>query len=538
MRVSICNNDTLSLSDSSSQASLEEYRRRSESQSSLSFSVQPRRLSDDDSVTVSSRDAGITPYQSTQPTSTRDRPTQSSHHSRNSHDDDISSFELVHPRNSPVSSNTDPFADPSMTRSTSGYMVSRQQSDEYLSAARRFPADVSEVFENLRIQDRVRGNLAPSPDDPAPAHNRSVAWLQDQNEHLIRSKLGALPEPSTADGASVDSGGDGDPPLRRNLRGSLYYYDYASFTDSSGSSQAHDSGFGDVLSTCDRPDNVSGFEHKPRLSPENLHWVANQQMSRSHGLQPLSLQSPIMPSHNSDPLPTSRDFDHIDPETPPEVLQFVPVRPPHPSLLTDCSECDTVLDSMRYVCKDCGEKSPIPYRMDKGKGKGTYRNNNLASHQFHQLASSSTPNIPFPFVSNEFASSSYDNAQKPLPALPNRPSTPSYSIASISDHYVHRSFGEGYELCAGCMVKVWAGVAHAINAGESPTPSGLSSPDETSEWTRSAPKQKGQLRHSYVEKSWDHKGWMNVGTFLRQLIQIPLMLHIVIRARRHRVLDM
>jgi hypothetical protein len=534
MRVSISDSETLSLSDTSSLASLEEYRGRSESQSSLSFSGQSQRLLDDDSVTVSSRDAGITPYQSTDPTSTRDRPTQSS---RNSRDDDVSSFELVHPKNSPVSSNTDPFTDLSMIRSTSGYMVSRQQSDEYLSAARRFPADVSEVFENIRIQDRGRGDLVPSPDDTASAHNRSAAWLQDQNEHLIRSKLGTLPVPSTADGASVDSGRDGAPPLRRNLQGDLYYYDYQSFADSSGSSQAHDSGFEDVLSTCDGPDNVSGFEHKPRLSPENLHWVVKQQMSRSHELQPLSLQSPVMPSHNSDPLPNSRDFDHIDPETPPEVLQFVPVRPPHPSQLTDCSGCRAVLDSMRYVCKDCGEKSPIPYRMDKGKGKGTYRNSNPASHQFHQLASSSSPNISLPFVSNEFASSSYDIAQKPLPALPNRLSTPSYSIANISDYHIHRSFREGYELCAGCMVEL-AGVAHAIDAGESSAPFGPSSPDETSEWTRSAPKQKGQLRHSYVEKSWDHKGWMNVGTFLQQLIQIPLMLPIVIRARRHCVLDM
>jgi hypothetical protein len=297
------------------------------------------------------------------------------------------------------------------------------------------------------------------------------------------------------------------PPPRQNPHGNLYY-DYTSLADSCSSSHAHDSGFEDAFGVRDELDNDSLLEHKPRVSSMNLSWLVKQQIHRRHELGPLS-QPPDVQWQHSEPYSTSREFPQIDPETPLEVLQFVRVRPPHPNQLTNCSECGNMLDLLRYVCRDCGEKSPMHQILDKGKGKSTNRNGS-AFHQYHHLAS---PDISLPFVSNEFASSSYDITHKPLPNPPSGSSTS--STLSVPDYSSYQSYEKGYELCARCLDE--GGIAHAIDAGEPATSSSTrtgnspSSPD-ASEWTRSAPRHKGQLRHSFIEKSWGHEGWVDVGT--------------------------
>jgi hypothetical protein len=267
----------------------------------------------------------------------------------------------------------------------------------------------------------------------------------------------------------------------------------------------------------------------------NLSWlVGQQQINRRHEPGPLS-QPPDAQWQNSNPFSDSHEFPQIDPETPLEVLQFVRVRPPHPHQLTDCSGCGTVLDLLRYVCRDCGEKSPMHQMLDKGKGKSTNRNGS-AFHQYHHSAA---PDISLPFVSNEFASSSYDIAHKPLPNPPSGFSTPSSSTFSVPDYISHQSYERGYELCAGCLGH--AGIAHAIDAGEPPsssttrTSSSPSSPD-ASEWTRSAPRHKGQLRHSFIEKSWGYEGWVDVGTLPPPAIQVSMQLLTSIRTKRHGLL--
>jgi hypothetical protein len=78
---------------------------------------------------------------------------------------------------------------------------------------------------------------------------------------------------------------------------------------------------------------------------------------------------------------------------------------------------------------------------------------------------------------------------------------------------------EGYELCSDCIESV--GITHAIEAGLSLAQSPslrvkYASPEEAehalSQWRRSAPRQKGQLRHAYLEKIWGYRGWEDVGT--------------------------
>ena len=57
------------------------------------------------------------------------------------------------------------------------------------------------------------------------------------------------------------------------------------------------------------------------------------------------------------------------------------------------------------------------------------------------------------------------------------------------------------------------------------------SPEETlSQWRRSAPKQKGNFRHAYIEKVWGPAGWTDVGMYLHLSTNLELITFL--RARR------
>jgi hypothetical protein len=96
------------------------------------------------------------------------------------------------------------------------------------------------------------------------------------------------------------------------------------------------------------------------------------------------------------------------------------------------------------------------------------------------------------------------------------------STLTVPDvHSPHSSVENGYELCSGCIES--AGVNHALEVNRAPgtspgrgntSPSSLEDAQRAlSQWRRSAPKQKGQLRHAYLEKVWAHRGWEDVGKY-------------------------
>ena len=64
------------------------------------------------------------------------------------------------------------------------------------------------------------------------------------------------------------------------------------------------------------------------------------------------------------------------------------------------------------------------------------------------------------------------------------------------------------------------GVQHSLESSATPgaSPGPGTSPEDAeralSRWRRTAPSQKGVLRHAYIEKSWTHNGWEDVGAYL------------------------
>lgn len=505
--------DGPSLSDTSSLISLEEYKGRNGSQHSFSFGTPSVDL-DDDSVTVSSRDTGM---ESRVPSGLgRSRPQLNGSLGSSSQSQQTSSWVSVsHPTTtaapSPLGRRDPPLSLDQKTTKSDPF-----SDDNELTAADRYPEDPSAVFERLKLQEELGDDRSSVDFESLARNSRGAAWLKDQNERTIRSMLGALPEPSVSDNASLaPPAGEqigGDLALERDPRG-RYYYTYTSA--GSSTSQTHDSGYDERLSgQFDRPDN--GL--RPRPSSMHLNWLAAQQIKSKDLRRPKpSISVPSFHTHHSDPLPsreylTANGGGSVDKE----LLQLFQLSVPPTGSLTDCSECGTLLDAIRYVCSTCGEKMPVE---DQISTKGKERDSSSGIDFTYPPPRPPFSTSPVPSASSQtYIGSSetlYDPftlRHKPLPSVPSSlnltvPGSPSRG---------------GYELCSGCVES--AGVHHAIEAGIAPGSSpGISAPaspedaQAASQWRRAAPR-KGQLRHAYKEKVWGHDGWEDVGKLRLGLI--------------------
>jgi hypothetical protein len=501
--------DGPSLSDTGSLVSLEEYRGRNASQHSFSFGSPSVDL-DDDSITVSSRDNGGASVAYV----------RQNHQSKDS---------LGHTSKSPQSSWVSVKPPRTVMDGASGRQLASSEdttaqasnpfSDEYeLPAAERFPENPSAVFERLKQQESVDDGSSVQ-FDALSRNDRGAAWLKDQNERTIRAMLGALPEPSESDEASLALQTreelSGDLALERDPRG-RYYYTYTSM--GSSASQTHDSGYDEGSN--DRQGSPHGG-NRARPTSMQLDWLAAQQI-RSDDRQ---LQSSVssLHTHNSDPLP-SRDNHFLEEGSSHlidrDLLHLLPPPVPPPGTLTNCSECGALLEAIRYVCTTCGEKLPVDHRMQlKGKGRdylpGAYSYpppRHIPPFTMTHLNSTSSHTL---VGGSDTLYDSINCRTKPLPSVPSSSSLVVPVAPSI----------RGYELCNGCIES--AGVLHAIEAGlasgSSPVLSVQGSPEDTqvaSQWRRAAPK-KGQLRHVYREKVWGHNGWEDVGNCMSPHLSYP-----------------
>ncbi|THU92735.1 hypothetical protein K435DRAFT_758000 [Dendrothele bispora CBS 962.96] len=521
--------DGPSLSDTGSLASLDEYQDRNGS--SLSFSLgAPSVDLDDDSVTVSSRDASALSVQ--EPVTARRSPYGSQLTGESSYagrSGETSWAGVSHP----TSYTTDPRSRVPSSRgggsSMDPFSDNHRESGSINSV--HYPEDPSAVFERLKLEEALKDDSSSVNYNPVTSDDRGLAWLKDQNERVIRSKLGTLPEP--------DIGGDqssvslqleeedqlGDLALQRDTRGK-YYYSYNS-AGSSSVSQTHDS-----ASNIDETQNFEvdpsiqgGVGGKPRPTSRQLNWLAAQQkaVSQKRSQQSLAL------THHSNPSNPS-----IDTIIPPELLPFIEISPPPQDILTDCSKCGVLLDNMRYVCSTCGAKEPVSEHF-KGKAKVlpistdhsfTYppERRVYSSIMSPTFSSSSRTFVGSVISDSESISSpisvsggsSNGRLRKPLPSIPIPEGSQTSLFVPSHKHSIKNKMA-GYELCAMCIES--AGVDHAIEAGLAPgsspttgnySPSSPEDAQRVSQWRRAAPRQKGQLRHAYLEKIWTHTGWADV----------------------------
>ena len=396
-----------------------------------------------------------------------------------------------------------------------------------------------------------------------------AAWLRDQNARTIKSMLGDLPSsseasfdrhaPDTTDRRSVLSG---ELALHQDPSGKYYY----AYTVGSSYASSHDSGDEDASDIHHSSVQVEPAQSRP--TSMDVHGVDVPEVPGPSGSDlRRSLTSASTSSSNpfADPRPSADVYplDFIHPDVPPEVLQFITSIPPAPPRdPPTCSNCTIILDAIRYVCSTCGEKrlmSPSVSSTSSGKGKdkavdSVAHSPNGAhvyppsprSNSYPSPPSSSPSNSTWSIVSGSdhshhplrSFSDSTINAQastnggrrpsKPLPAIPVSPTANSSStlvpqmmlnghmqINGLGPYARENSSMLGYELCWECLPT--AGVTHALEMSVAPGSSPVhakwstSGEDALSQWRRTAPTQKGQLRHAYIEKSWGHGGWQDVG---------------------------
>lgn len=556
--------DGPSLSDTSSLVSLDEYKNRNGSEYSLSLSAAPQGEPDDDSVTVSSKDLGskYDVYRANGPktvvmTTSREplisKSPQPSTHASQREDGSATSFhpsltsEIIQSapgsQGGPRAQELDPFAD---ERSQQGSSL---------------------VLERLKLED---GQKPSSSYGSYTLHSeRGAAWLRDQNSRTIKSMLGDFPSPSEAsfdhhapDPADRRSVLSGELALHQDPSGKFYY----AYTVGSSYAPSHDSGDEDASDIHRSSVQVEPAQSRP--TSMDVHAVAvpdvpgpsGSDLRRSSTSASTSSANPF-----ADPRP-SVDFyrvDYIHPDVPPEVLQFITSIPPAPPRdPSTCSHCTIILDAIRYVCSTCGEKRPMsPSESSTSSGKGKDRAIDFVAHSPNDAhvyppspRSNSYPSPPSPSPSNSswtavsssegshhplrsFSDSTVNahtssnggrRPSKPLPAIPTSPtansSSPPVPQMMINGHMHGNGYGPyarediamiGYELCWECLPS--AGVTHALEMSVAPGSSPVhakwstSGEDALSQWRRTAPSQKGQLRHAYVEKSWGHGGWQDVG---------------------------
>ncbi|GBE89623.1 hypothetical protein BKA93DRAFT_759516 [Sparassis latifolia] len=530
--------DGPSLSDTSSLVSLDEYRNRNGSDFSLSFTSPPPAEIDDDSVTISSKDLGskYELYRARGAKTIVSAPSQEpliARPARPPDDWEASSVPSIAPTldlgdvQSARSSLANPFLDDDSPPEDSGHRD-----------------DPSSVFQRLKLEDTRQASSSHS---SSTLHSeRGAAWLRDQNARAVKAMLGDVPSRplsySGADSADMlddaSSAMGGELALQQDSSGK-YYFAYTAGS-SAGSQSAHDSGYDDRSSVYDdlgtsvagsdevvqsRPVSmeVNVFDLQGAASGEtsDLHRCASS-ASTSSSSSSSSVSNPFTRRSNSEPTFT-QDFVH--PDVPHDVLPYITTVPPVPPQdPPSCSECGVILDAIRYVCSKCGEKKPPGAQENGGKGKDrevyVERSHNHSSHA-HSPSLSPLQRATSPSLSSWSVVTGSDiplrplgdNAPwKPLPAIP----SPKY-LAVTPESMPSTPKETGYELCWGCIES--AGVTHALEMSVAPGSSPgsgdwPSSPEDAqralSQWRRSAPSQKGQLRHAFIEKSWGHKGWQDV----------------------------
>lgn len=556
--------DGPSLSDTSSLVSLDEYKNRNGSEYSLSLSAAPQGEPDDDSVTVSSKDMGskYDVYRANGPKTVVMAP---------SREPLISKSPQPSSHASQWENGSAASLHPSLTseiiQSASGSQGPHVQGLDPFADGRSQQGS-SSVFERLKLEDDQQPG---SSYGSYTLHSElGAAWLRDQNARTIKSMLGELPSsseasfdrnaPDATDRRSVPSG---ELALHQDPSGKYYY----AYTVGSSYASSHDSGDEDVSDIHHSSVQVEPAQSRPNSM--DVHGVAVPDVPGPSGSDlRRTLTSASTSSSNpfADPRPSADVYplDYIHPDVPPEVLQFITSIPPAPPRdPPTCSNCTIILDAIRYVCSTCGEKRPMsPSVSSASSGKGKDKAVDCVAHSpngahvyppspransYPSPPSSSPSNSTWSVVSGSdyshhplrsFSDSTLNahtstngtrRPSKPLPAIPTSPTANSSSTLvpqmMVNGHMHGNGHGPyarenspmiGYELCWECLPT--AGVTHALEMsvaapGSSPVHAkwSASGEDALSQWRRTAPTQKGQLRHAYVEKSWGHGGWQDVG---------------------------
>lgn len=426
-------------------ASLDDYRDDSESQPSFSFGS-VRREFDDDDVTVSSRDY-IVSSQVPNGRHAAEHETRSLHLSSSSWMS-VEREQGAEPEGSPSGTQRAPDAAPQLP-------------------------DAPDVDD---VQEEQEGDWSSINFEPPAVNARHAAWLREQSSLNNLANIGNIQSKSRATDtvSQVDSEPIGGSfSLEKDTRG-RYYYEYTPAVSH------HDPQEYDQYREPSLPDEQD-IHRRP--SSMQLAWLASQRRVIPEDWGSLDYVSSISLEEHSH---GDQDYELFLPQ----IATSAP-----PKVVTDCSHCGLLLETMRYVCSTCGPKSPGAPNSNSSSLSSLTLHDPLTppQHDFYLSPASSRT-----IVSSSVSLSSPDR-NRPLPPLP---------ISNAGGTSTIRS--SGYELCAECVQSY--GVRHAIDSGLDRDSSPLSSASTSTAvqgWHRSAP-QKGKLRHAFREQIWESSRWIDL----------------------------
>lgn len=483
--------DGPSLSDSSSLSSREEYEERNESQYSFSLNGSVDGPVDDDARTVSSRDTGSSGVRSSKsPNMLRklldpsSRSLGSSSQNRTQRPQQLRKSASQMLSLASRSRREDPQDDDAATELGTEPMASGSGRSTYSRAN-----EVS-IYAQLKREEVQQGpSIGP--------------WLEQQESRVIKSM--PIPVPSDADTFSLNTDtpfSDGEGPfadqisIGRNHRGEKRYTYRSSASDASRDE----------------------FE---------IHVQQGKLYSRHSHHRPFSLDTRSSESgdqvSSGYPMSSQLSFRHLStsdaPPPPPSESFTIPSELLIPDDVTDCSECGTILDNMRYICTTCGEKPAAP-RAELEVMRFT------AMSQSRDTLDTECPPHAYEYppmhhrVGGPSSSTSSDTLRTIMPGQarlgpPNGHHHPRTKSNASSSSLVSSTttLHPGYELCPSCVQL--KGVNHSLLGDGNDTspisPKISSSPQDLAVARRSAPRQMGQLRHAFAEKIWGTDGWQDLG---------------------------
>ncbi|KAF8623215.1 hypothetical protein AX15_006453 [Amanita polypyramis BW_CC] len=436
-------------------ASLDEYRDDSETQFSQPFDSVRREPEDDDDVTVSSRDYIVASNLSNGRYVLENE-------SLSQHLSSSAGFSL------PDHAEEDDVIEDIVNSDTTRY------GNGTAPGAERRWAENEEDELDMVEQLGHNGDAASLNFEPVSINDRHAAWLREQRTLNIRMNLGNIHRKykERDNSSQLDSGSIDGISLEQDTRGK-YYYNYR---PDSSHDQEND-GYNEEIRVDER-------EMRSRPSPMQLAWLVSQG---------------IVPENNGHVSSMSSVSLEEYPHLPAEYESALPrnMTSPPPEVVTDCSHCGVLLETIRYVCYTCGPKDPTNAMSTENSTINhtyppppTQRSFYLSAPSSHTLVASSE-------------SLANSDRNRPLPPLPGG-----------NNGVGHHSLS-GYELCAECVQSY--GIFHAIEGGRDSESSPMSGPStlsyaeyqDLSKFHRSAP-QKGKLRHAFREQVWESNRWIDL----------------------------
>ncbi len=195
-------------------------------------------------------------------------------------------------------------------------------------ASQLSPDSIEDSFADVDLQGSQEGDSTGMNLDPPAVNDRHAAWLREQTSLNSRTNLDDIQRKFQAHDSSSQLGSESLFSLEKDTRGKYYY----SYTPASSNEYQEYDGYREEPQ-------AEELDMHPRPSSMQMAWLASQRVASEEHTQITNDYEPPLPQNTT--------------SAPPE-------------LVTECSHCGVLLETIRYMCSTCGPKSPAADAFSSG----------------------------------------------------------------------------------------------------------------------------------------------------------------------------